>query len=150
MAKELDLQRDICQSVREQGGYARKLTAQGMMATVGMPDLLLVVPGFVPCLSEVKRLGKVPPKFKRKLGFTDKQRYEMAKLNEAAGTTIAFGLVGFEQNNKHWLVAVSHELDTLSHDGYFDGRAWAVREVGKKYDIAGMFNHMKIRRLTNG
>lgn len=75
--KEVDHQRHIKQSVIRQGGYSFKLSNQ---FSIGIPDLLIALPPFVPILAEVKTLGECGDDFSRQLGVSPKQKDELRKL----------------------------------------------------------------------
>lgn len=77
--KEIEVQTEIKQSVRADGGYCHKLTNA---YTVGIPDLLIALPPFAPCVIEVKDLKEVTTGFDRVLGVTPKQRYELRQISE--------------------------------------------------------------------
>ncbi len=81
--KELAYQRWVVNSARRSKvdrGYAIKLSHQ---TAVGIPDLLVSLPGFAPCLIECKWLGRVIPTFSRKISLTGKQRLELSRFNHA-------------------------------------------------------------------
>lgn len=77
---EVDHQTNIKKSVILQGGYSFKLSNR---FTIGIPDLLVMLPPFVPCLAEVKDLGECVPDFDRKLDVSPKQNLELVKMNAA-------------------------------------------------------------------
>lgn len=77
--KETDHQTQIKLSVRRQGGYSFKLSNR---FTIGIPDLLIALPPFAPCLAEVKDLGECVADFSRKLDVSPKQAYELKAMNE--------------------------------------------------------------------
>lgn len=81
--RELGYQRWVVNSARKSKvnpGYALKISHQ---TAVGIPDLLVSLPGYVPCLLECKWLGRVSGGFSRKIKLTDKQRLELDRFNKA-------------------------------------------------------------------
>lgn len=81
--RELQLQREIVQSVRKERGWGRKLAHRTL---VGLPDLLLVHYPFVPLLCEVKDLGPRGASFNVTIPVTEKQRHELRTYDEAIET----------------------------------------------------------------
>ena len=128
---ELKLQAEICKSVVVQGGWAKKLTNQ---FTIGIPDLLISLPGLAPCLAEVKDFDVVGDKFDRKLDVSPKQRHELLTFN-AVNPATAVILVGLKWGNEHHLVCLPADAERLS-DAY-RGAAWGYtkRLPGLRYDM---------------
>lgn len=78
--KEVDHQTNIKKSVILQGGYSFKLSNR---FTIGIPDLLIMLSPFVPCLAEVKDLKEVVDNFDLQLDVSPKQALELKKIREA-------------------------------------------------------------------
>lgn len=141
MARELDLQTKIINSARKDGGYGRKMSNR---YSIGIPDLLLGLFPFAPCLAEVKDLGAVVTDFDRKLDITPKQYLEMDRLSGSyegrqniysPDRHTALVLVGIIHRGSHRLVACSRQAERL--DAGYEGEAgrWVERAVGGYYDL---------------
>ncbi len=130
--KELALQSEICKSVRAQGGYALKLSHRFI---VGVPDLLICMPGYPAMLIEVKDLGVVTDKFDLKVPVTPKQREELKKFNEAGdlGQTTynrrTAVLVGLIHKGKRVLVINPYWVTKLNYLYEYQGSVWVERST---------------------
>ena len=134
---ELKLQAEICKSVIEQGGWAKKLTNQ---FTIGIPDLLISLPGFIPCLAEVKDFGEVGDKFDRQIDLSPKQRHELLAFDKVnIGSAVL--LIGLKWRNEHYLVALPPATQRLSHLYRDDAWRYRKRLTGCKYDRVGLFKY---------
>lgn len=144
--RELDIQREICQSVRKDGGWARKLTNR---FTIGIPDLLVALYPFVPCLLEVKDLGEVGEMFHRKLNVTEKQRHELIAFDEAiseahgrdthqsTGKRYASAvLVGWSWGRDRWLAMLPPDETYASNYTKINA---VIRKPGGYYPIGPLF-----------
>ncbi len=141
--KETDLQTDIKKSVREQGGYAFKLTNA---YTIGIPDLLIALPPFAPCTVEVKELGDVTDKFDQTLRLTEKQRHELKGIskpyNTAGAGDVSFILVGLVYQRQRLLIPLPKEVERLSYRLLVPAcDAWK-RLTGGRYDIKGIMENL--------
>lgn len=76
---ELVMQTNIVNSIRKDGGYARRLVDK---YALGLLDLFVGLPPFVPTLIEAKHLGVVGGPFDRKIPLRAKQEVEINKLND--------------------------------------------------------------------
>jgi hypothetical protein len=141
MAKELDLQAKIIKSVKQDGGYGRKISHK---FAIGIPDLLLALPSFVPCMSEVKDLGVVVDNFDRQIGVTDKQLLEMKRFSEPYENSMtiytpskraALILVGIVHRGEHRLVALPRDAERLDAGYEADPQRWRKRQTGGYYEI---------------
>lgn len=146
MSNETDLQLKIKNSVIKDGGYSKKLTNR---FTIGIPDLLICLYPFVPCIIEVKDWGEVETVgFKRQIGVTPKQRYE---LNEMSNPYVSQGLppvtgifVGFSHLGQHVLVGVPRDTTHIS-EAYRTQRAWVMRGLEGYYPIKPLLGGMGIQ-----
>lgn len=141
MAKELDLQTKILRSAKHDGGYGRKISHK---FAIGIPDLLLALPPFAPCLGEVKDLGEVVDKFDVQIKITEKQTEELKRFSEPYEKSMtvytpnkksSLILVGIKHRGRHRLVALSHGATRLSHE-YEARGGWVDREIGGYYNLA--------------
>ena len=107
--KELGYQRWVVTSARKSfglPGYGLKISHQ---TAVGIPDLLISLPGYCPCLIECKWLGRVVTGFSRKIKLTDKQRFELDRFNVANHNT-GWVLVGSYNKNAIGVWVYKHQL----------------------------------------
>lgn len=125
--KELDVQRDICKSVRSENGWARKLSHRTL---IGLPDLLVNSYPFIPMLAEVKDLGPIQHVMRpHKLDVTEKQRYELIAYDTAiwlqmqANVLISIEkrwasvlLVGWAHGRDRWLAMLPPDAETIVPD----------------------------------
>jgi hypothetical protein len=141
MAKELDLQTKICKSAKTDGGYGRKISHK---FAIGIPDLLLALPPFAPCLCEVKDLGEVVDKFNQLIGVTEKQTEEMKRFSAPYEDTMtvytpnkraSLLMVGVKHRGEHRLVALPRDAQRLDHT-YESRGGWVTRSLGGYYQIA--------------
>lgn len=126
--------------------------------TIGVPDLLIAIPPFVPVLAEVKDLGEVVDEFDRKLEITEKQAYEMKRFSEpyenwqhvyTPERHTAIILVGVKHKKKHRLVVLPRTADRLSCD-YEEQGGWVDRAVGGVYNVVKLLEFagvMKCRAM---
>ena len=144
MAKELDLQSKIWRSAKTDGGYGRKISHK---FAVGIPDLLLALPPFAPCLCEVKDMSEVVDDFDRLIGITEKQTEELKRFSEPYENTMtvytpnkrtAFILVGIKHRGQHRLVALPREATRLDHT-YESRGGWVARSLGGYYNLKPLF-----------
>lgn len=117
---EVEHQTNIKLAVRRQGGYSFKLSNQ---FTIGIPDLFIALPPFVPCVAEVKDLKEVYERFDLQLQVTPKQDHELKSINGAYEEWyrhmdrryhIGFLLVVFKWMGKHRIVALPQGTKRLS------------------------------------
>lgn len=136
--KETDIQAQIRQSVKFDGGYCHKLTNQ---FTVGIPDLLIALPPFAPCVIEVKSFkdcGHVG--FNRQIDVTPKQRHELRTITEVYKPDAQpidillvpvfsgiFVHVIFE--NKHWMTGLPYHAERHTDALRADPRLTRKREL---------------------
>ena len=141
---ELEVQSKIIMSVRKDGGYARKASNRFM---IGIPDLVIALPPFAPCMVEVKDFGVVTDDFDRKVGVTPKQSYEMMLISKAyedanLGRT-AFVAVSLVHKGKHRLVLAPHNIQRLSHAYEKHPCMWTDRQVRGYYRLEPMLRFWK-------
>lgn len=149
MSKELKLQSDIKTSVIRDKGFGIKLSHR---FAIGVPDLLLALPPFAPCLVEVKDLGVVVDRFDRKLGVTPMQADTMRKMSgpyerETWGRHTALVLVGFVHRGVHTLVALRRDMDRLTWQ-YDELHPWTTRQTGLHYKVGPLLEAVGIARAS--
>lgn len=92
MKNEAEFKKAFKQRVKAEGGFS--LSLAGPMI-VGLPDLYVILPGFMPVLLEAKWLGEVKEIFKRKIKYTAMQMHFMDEIN-GVKPLAAMGLVGYK------------------------------------------------------
>lgn len=137
--KETDVQAQIRQSVKFDGGYCHKLTNQ---FTVGIPDLLIALPPFAPCIIEVKDLKTVMSGFDRQIDVTPKQRYELRAISEAYNDidrpfdqlrpTFSGIFVHVIWNKWHYLTGLPYHAER--HTGHLLDDPTRTRKRGLRWD----------------
>lgn len=136
MSKELKLQTDIIKSVERMGGYGLKMSNRFM---IGIPDLLIMLPPYAPCIIEVKDFGEVVDKFNLKVPVTPKQNHT---LNLMSGVyerhfnhgCVSMVLVGMVHKNEHRLVSLHRDEKQLDYT-YEQNKMWVKRETGLHYNL---------------
>lgn len=154
MAKrELAVQTAIIHSVRAEGGHGRKMSNR---YTIGIPDLLICLPPYVPCFAEVKDLGEVGDKFRRQIGITPKQQLELERISlpyEEAQTPYtpnrrtSLILVHFIQKRVHFIAAIPRTQEAYSSDHLSGGLGFRKRQVGGLYEIGPLLEHVGIAKV---
>lgn len=154
MPVENKYQRDIVLSAIKQGGHARK---QSHRFAIGIPDLLIRMPGFTAVEAEVKLVKDVMPGFERSLrdksacAVTPKQLAELNKINAASPDGMVawvFVVVRWRDKQKMpILVALPPSADSVSADMIRHG-PWVPGAKGGFFDIATLFKAMDIPRTT--
>jgi len=141
---ELAVQTNIIKSVRRDGGYGRKMSNR---FAIGVPDLLIALPTFAPCVIEVKDFGKVADSFDRQIEVTEKQAEEMklfSKPYEDAGLgRTAFVAVRLIHRGEDRLVVLPRLAERLSSAYEDDPQTWRKRLTGLHYEIAPMLRRWK-------
>lgn len=152
MARELDVQAKVCKSAKRDGGYGRKISHKFV---VGIPDLLVCLPPFAPCVIEMKDLGPVTALFDRQLAVTPKQALEMERISKPyevhprlpGPPATACVLVALVHRGEHRLVVADREADRLSHTYELDTGRWVPREPGGYYDLKPLLQWAGIGRI---
>jgi hypothetical protein len=154
VAKELDLQTKIKKSARTQAGYGQKMSNR---FSIGIPDLLIGLPPFIPCYAEVKDLGVVVDKFDRQLDVTPKQYLEMKRFSEpyeeactpyTPHRRAACVMVGFVHRGHHRLAVLPRDAERISAAYEATVTTWVERQPGGFYDIRALLNGIGIVRMS--
>lgn len=148
---ELGVQTKIIKSVRQDGGYGRKMSNR---FAIGVPDLLVALPPFAPCVIEVKDFGVVNDRFDRKIEVTDKQAWEMEIFSkpyeDRSLGRVAFVAVSLVHRGQHRLVILPWNAKRLSDMYEQDERMWTARRTGGYYEIAPMLDRWHAARASTG
>lgn len=154
--RELELQSDIIKSVRKQGGYGRKLSNQ---FTIGIPDLLIALPPFVPCYAEVKDFGECASSFDRQIDVSDKQGYELMGMTKGyAGGWTSVIIIGWRWGKSRRIAilppntgrfAYAKTLDATNTCAGIINSPWlGTRTEGMYEDIRGLLRNLVLEVRT--
>lgn len=139
MTVETDHQTDIRKSVLKLGGHSFKLTNR---FTIGVPDLSIALPPFVPGLWEVKTLGAVADKFDRDIGLSAKQKDTLVRYQKGYDEPVCGVLVHVIYQRIHRLYGFAFASERCCHNDRF----WIPRQVHNYYDIHVLFSRMGVMR----
>jgi hypothetical protein len=146
---ELKLQSELIASAKHEGGWAQKIGSQ-FNAQAGVPDLYISLPYFVPCLAEVKWLGKVTLKTNVKPKVTPIQRAFLEKVDSTRHRmTEGFRciiIVGYEKDGHLYAVALPPTQTTVTV-AHLDGTRHEGKRVRQMYPIAEMFEAVSVGRV---
>lgn len=118
---------------------------------VGIPDLYVVVPPFIPLLLEAKWLGKIErDKFNRKVPFTPLQDLF---LNQCHGVSpySAMGLIGFIYQKQIHAVLVVHGTPLyyqMSHCFINDCAYTKKSDDTKVFNVLDLFSQVPIPKIA--
>lgn len=154
--KETDLQFHIKSSVIKDGGYSKKLSNR---FTIGIPDLVIILPPFAPCFAEVKELGECVEDFDRQIGVTDKQTHELNKMSapytKPSGVNgilitpaVSLILVGLVWQGERRLVPLPRGSERLSAGLMADRTSLGKRGVGNYYNVRELLEFTNIARMA--
>lgn len=132
MSRELDHQRHLIQLIKEDGGHAWKMSHQFL---VGIVDLAILYPGYVPCFAEVKSLGQKKAPFNIKMPTSPKQDLELKRINRLG--PFGFVLITFGHEGKEYVGAIEANAERFAWSG--DPSAFCVTQRRK-----GSFHFWKL------
>lgn len=142
MQSEADFKKTFKKSVRVQKGFSLSLAAPMI---IGVPDLYVIMPGYMPVLLEAKWLGTVGTKFKRKINYTAMQLHWLKECNRVCGYS-ALGLVGYKRDGEYWAALVGPDNPGyLQNDNFIDA---VYIQYEKGFDILKLFNDSKVPRIN--
>jgi hypothetical protein len=153
MATELAAQANIKASVIRDGGYSVKLSHRFV---IGVPDLLVALPPFAPCLVEVKDLGDVVDRFDKQVAVTPKQSDVMRRMSEPYEGHLGRGMsarytscvfVAFKHRGVHRLVALRRDATRLTYM-YEELHPWTIRQKGLHYMVGQLLAGVGIARMA--
>lgn len=145
---ELGEQTHVIKSVRKIGGYGRKISHR---FHIGIPDLLLVVPGYVPGIWEMKDLGEWNKNTERALGVTEKQEIELQEFDIACADPLAKfpvpliacgALFTYKARGQRFLSICHHSVMTVRQNQF----PTILREEGPFYPVEKLFNAFGVAR----
>jgi len=152
--KETDIQAQIKKSVRLDGGYCHKLTNA---FTVGIPDLLIALPPFAPCVIEIKSLNYCGGQFDRKIEVTPKQRHELFQISEVYNNvdrpldqlrpTFSGIFVHTYVNKTHYLTGLPYRAERHTAVLLADAARTRKRGSGEYWDIRPLLEAIGITKV---
>ena len=151
--RELALQTKIIQSIRKDGGHARKMSHR---FAIGIPDLLIGMPPYVPCLAEVKDLGIVTANFNLQLDVTEKQALELRRVSEpyedmflhTRACRTGMLLIGLVHMGEHRLVGLPRSQGRLDAGYEADPLCWVKRQQAGYYEILPLLKAGGIAKVS--
>lgn len=149
MKNESEFKALFKKSVKRQRGFSLSLAAP---MVVGIPDLFVVMPGFMPIMLEAKFLGEIKrDKFNKKIPFTEMQMHWIKECHEVNPYT-AMGLIGFYfKDALHaCLVAYGTPMFYQFSNCFLTDCSYSTQSTQTKmFDVASMFTKVPIPRINN-
>jgi hypothetical protein len=147
MKTEADFKTAFSKSVKRHKGVCIKLAAPLL---VGIPDLYVIIPGYMPVLLEAKWLGQIRiNRFSRKMNYTETQiRWirECCEVQEFA----ALGLAGYQQENNITAVMLKYgtpEFYQVSNGSIYNCGLSTIYKHSQIFDVPYMFEKAGIPKL---
>lgn len=149
MKNENEFKTAFKKSVKAQGGFSISLAAPML---VGIPDLYVIMPGYMPILLEAKWIGEVNYKFKRKIQYTEMQKHWINECCEVKRYS-AMGLVGLKLNKFYYAFL----LEAGKGDNYLDDNAFTQAAssiyggdpgIPKIFNVSFMFDTANIPKMN--
>ncbi len=142
MKDEASFKRVFKKSVKAQGGHSISLSAP-MLA--GIPDLYVVMPGYMPVLIEAKFFKDLPEtQFKRKIPFTDMQKIWIRDCHNVVNYT-AMGLVGYKIGKSVYATLKPYDCDKF--DTLTENDPYTVRLTDGLFDVSMLFEFIPIPHI---
>lgn len=146
MKNEADFKSLFKKSVRAQKGFSLSLAAPTI---AGIPDLYVIMPGYLPIMLEAKYLKDVNLTFKRKLQFTGLQRLWIEECHQITAYS-AMGLIGFKYNDTPHAVMVAYgtdQFESLTHN-FMDECAYvALDKTTRLFNVLDLFSRVPIPKV---
>lgn len=134
-------------SVKAHKGFSLSLAAPMI---VGIPDLYVVLPEYLPVLLEAKYLGEIKrEKFSRKVPFTLMQQHWIQSCDNVSPYS-AMGLVGFKYNNLYYAVLVKFghkQFFNMSQDFLSECSYVRVVSLSETFDVSALFANVPIPKI---
>ena len=143
MNNEADFKRVFKKSVKAQKGYSISLAAPMLS---GIPDLYVLMPGFIPVLLEAKWMKELKYGFEKKIPYTALQKNFINECNNVYNCT-AFGLIGFKYEKNIWCIMTTR--DTISSRKNTSSDYLALTKETKLFDINLLFTNSGVPKLNN-
>lgn len=147
MKNESEFKSAFKRSVRRYKGFSMSLAAPMIS---GIPDMFIVMPGYMPLLLEAKWLGEISrERFSRKVLYTPLQLLWIGECHDVNPYT-AMGLAGCIYKGKIHAILLAHgtpQFYQLSSCFLTDCSYSTMSAETKVFDIPDMFSKVPIPRL---
>ena len=147
MKNEAEFKSEFKRSVRRYKGFSLSLAAPMIS---GIPDLFVVMPGYMPILLEAKWLGEIKRnKFNRKIPYKPLQLLWIQECHNVNPYT-AMGLIGCIYQDKIHAILVAYgtpQFYQLSNCFLTDCAYSTISAETKVFDVQHMFSKVPIPRL---
>jgi len=145
MKNEAEFKTVFKKSVRAQKGFCLSLAAPMI---VGIPDLYVVINGFMPVLLEAKWLGVVNHyPFKRKIEYTEMQKKWIVDCCEVRRYS-ALGLIGYKYGDKKNSYE-AHIQEVVRDKNYIDDRSKNyVSYKDGVFDVIQLFEKINVPKVN--
>lgn len=144
--KELAFQTEILKSARLQGGFGQKIAHR---FKVGVPDLLVSMPGHGMVLLECKALNEVGDKFKRATGVSVIQQETMLKYNSTQQCPVAAQLVYLVHHGVPRAVVWPADATVISWEYEKGDGIWVERSKrGPHWDVTKLVAAVKLMKSS--
>lgn len=143
MKNEADFKSAFKKSVKAQRGFCLSLAAPMIS---GIPDLYVVINGFIPVLLEAKWLGEITrTPFSRKVNYSEIQKHWITECNRVQPNT-AFGLVGCKYGRSLYSCYIQ---EVSKEDNYITSTTeHFVNMVDKHFDVIQLFELIKVPKVN--
>lgn len=138
MKNEAEFKTAFKKSVTKQKGYSISLAAPMIS---GIPDLYVIMPGFVPLLLEAKWFGEVSSTFIRKIPYTKAQLFMLQNVHRV-GPGTAFGLIGYKLDGKYYATLVDPIYESCTY------HQQSVIYAEKAFDVLKLLRYNGVPVLT--
>lgn len=139
---ELKFQTEILKSVRLAGGHGQKIAHR---FKVGVPDLLVAMPGLGMVLLECKSLGAVGDSFNRNTGITPIQQETLAKYNATQDSPIGAQLIYLVHHGVARAVVWPAAALKISSEYERENGIWVERrKQGTHWDVTKLVQAVKL------
>lgn len=149
MKTEADFKLLFKKSVRHYKGASISLAAPLMP---GIPDLYVIIPGYMPVLLEAKWLGSVGERFHRKMNYTA-QQIEYIRACCEVHPYAAFGLAGMHRGNGRSISAVLLKYGTplfyrVDSSCFYECGTDHIEKASLYFNVPAMFEKAQIPKLS--
>jgi hypothetical protein len=135
-------------SVKAHKGHSLSLAAPML---VGLPDLWVAIPEYIPVLLEAKWLGEITKdKFSRKVPFTPMQQHWIQQCCLVTRCS-AMGLVGFKWRGLYYAVLVEYGgygFSQMTQDFILQCSYVSVSSLSQPFNVSTLFRNVPIPRIA--
>ena len=134
---ELYQQREICKSLKIQGGHGHKYPSAGF---IGWPDLILLHPEFNTVFLEVKIIKNIAKvDWTRKIYVSPKQEATMEMIKDMGGRAFV-GVVSYYSPQKAFLTILPSHIGGLDEQTMLGYTTTVQRQPKTGYDVVRAIN----------